>query len=437
LACLTGAAIAFGAGELVAGAVVAAVPTLFLMVVKPTFALCLMMLVLPFGAGLAVPGVFTLNKGIGIILALSFALNLLLVRPRLDCRNWLLWAAVVYCCWAVLSVVFHPLIELEAIRSLTQIQLLILFLVVYWILRTNTMATFIWSLRCYLLGTVGSILFVLAMGTQLVSSPEGRFTATLGAGQINANHYGALVGLALLVAIYLIHRDRLLRWRLLYLASIPFISIILLKVGSRGALIAVPLSVLIAYAPWIRKKPKLIFGIGCVALIIGAVGFYFLQHASLDVKLLNRLTDIDYAADSIALRISFIGEAIGAALRWPMGTGYAGWFERTGLTHVPHNDLFFVLGVYGWPGMMAFAGFMLGLIYHVARMESGFDKLFAVLALSFILLIGLKGGYVAKQFFWAFLAYTLAAGQVSGLSPKHRIVIGLRNTASLRVSTGQ
>ena len=262
ITCLIGAAIAIGARQPLLGVIVIAVPTFVGMVLKPTFALCIMMLVLPFGAGVAIPGTFTLNKGVGIVLAISFALNYVFRRPQLYFKNIALWFAILYTLWAILSCITKPHLQLEAMRALTQVQLLALFLFVYFIIRTNTEQAVVITLRSYVVGTVGSIAVALIWGTQIVSpeqAGEGRYVATLGAGQIDANHFGALVGIAFLAAIYLTYRDRQFIWRLLYIAVIPFLGIMLIRIGSRGVLIAVSLSVMMSGISEIRRNPKIVY----------------------------------------------------------------------------------------------------------------------------------------------------------------------------------
>jgi hypothetical protein len=69
LLCAVGLGIAVGARNPVAGAVVVAIPTFVGMVIKPTFALCILMLVLPTGAGVAWQQAFSLDRAVGLAVA--------------------------------------------------------------------------------------------------------------------------------------------------------------------------------------------------------------------------------------------------------------------------------------------------------------------------------------------------------------------------------
>jgi hypothetical protein len=79
--CVIGFGIIFLTRNPIAGTAVIAIPTLLGMVIKPTFALCILMLVLPTGAGVGFREAFSLDRGVGVALAASFFLNVLLTRP--------------------------------------------------------------------------------------------------------------------------------------------------------------------------------------------------------------------------------------------------------------------------------------------------------------------------------------------------------------------
>ncbi len=94
--CLIGFAVIFLAKSAVAGAVIIAVPTFIGMVIKPTFGLCILMLVLPTGAGVGFKEAFSLDRGVGLAVAVGLVLNLLVTRPSLRVANKALWVVVAY-----------------------------------------------------------------------------------------------------------------------------------------------------------------------------------------------------------------------------------------------------------------------------------------------------------------------------------------------------
>ncbi|MHC4680066.1 MAG: hypothetical protein ACYTEK_15365, partial [Planctomycetota bacterium] len=123
---LIGFAVMFLAKNPVAGAVIIAVPTFIGMVLKPTFGLCIMMLALPTGAGVGFRQVFSLDRGVGIALAVSFALNVLITRPRLRIGHKALWVVAIYTLWICLVSLAGPYLRYELVRAFTQVQLFVL-----------------------------------------------------------------------------------------------------------------------------------------------------------------------------------------------------------------------------------------------------------------------------------------------------------------------
>src|SRR5512133_170125 len=101
--CAIGFGIIFLTRNVIAGAAVIAIPTLVGMVIKPTFALCILMLALPTGAGVGFQQAFSLDRGIGLALAVSFFVNVLLTRPGLKVRHKALWFAAGMSVWIGLS----------------------------------------------------------------------------------------------------------------------------------------------------------------------------------------------------------------------------------------------------------------------------------------------------------------------------------------------
>ena len=242
--CLLGFAVILIAKMPVAGIVIIAVPTFIGMVIKPTFALSLMMMVLTAGGGVGVQGTFALSRGVGIAFAVSFALNILISRPALHIRSKALWVIVVYTIWMFFVTLASPYLALEIRDSFsTQVQLLILVLIIYWILNSNGETALRWALRSFVVGSLGSITITFMTGAAMGNVQQGqevggRYRATLGSNVIDANMMAVLVGLAFFAAVYLFVRDKSKFWRLIYGAGILFLPIMMLKIGSRGGLIA-------------------------------------------------------------------------------------------------------------------------------------------------------------------------------------------------------
>lgn len=414
---LVGFAVMFLAKQPVAGAVIIAVPTFIGMVIKPTFALCIMMLVLPTGAGVAYRQIFSLDRGVGIALAVSFLLNIMISRPRLRIGNKALWVAAVYTIWICLASLARPYLGLELRLAFTQLQILALVLIVYWILETNTHESLIWVLRSYVIGSMGANLLTILTGAAMRSMQEGaqgRYAATLG-NTVEPNMLASLTALAFLAAIYLLARDKSLFWRIIYIVAILFLPLVLLRIGSRGAMVAMAFAVLspLLFVRQVLRKPGLAVLLLAVVVLASLSAGLLVTSRGLEAGVVGRLTDVQYAKNALGYRVSLMKSAVASAVIRPFGTGYYAWFERTGLRHWPHSDFFIALGVYGLPGVALFVGLVVMLIRTVRRMPLGHEKLYVRAVLTFLLVAGLSMTQIFHKYVWVSFAIILAAERTS------------------------
>jgi hypothetical protein len=411
--CAVGLGVVVLARNPVAGAVVVAIPTFVGMVLKPTFALCILMLVLPTGAGVAWQQSFSLDRAVGLAVALSFLLNVLLTRPGLQIRHRALWVAAGLSLWIGLTALVQPHLAEELQRAFTQFQLVLLIVIVYWILETNDENTFRWALRSYTVGMVGSMVVALKSGQAIRAVQEtrdARYSATLGHA-IDANMLSALIAIAFLSAIYLFARDRSLFWRAIYFVALVFLPVMMLRTGSRGGLVALAFTLLspLLFVRQVLRRPALAALLLIVILLASLSMGLLIKEQGLASSVTQRLTDIGYAKKSLAFRAEALRSAVDAVLVWPMGTGYVSWFERTGSPIWPHNDFFFSLGVYGIPGAVLFAAFAVLLMLTVKRTPLTVEKLYARAVLTFLLVMGLNIKQVSAKYYWVFLGFVLAA----------------------------
>jgi len=418
--CLIGFAVIFLGKNTAAGIVIIAVPTFIGMVIKPTFALCIMMLVLPTGAGIGARQEFSLDRGVGIAVAISFALNLLITRPRLRIANKALWVIVLYTIWVFLVSLAAPYLGLELRRAFTQVQLLVLVFIVYWILQTNDAKTFRWALRAYVLGTLGTITLAFVTGAAIRAveeTPEARYAATLGEA-IDANMLAGLTSLAFLAAIYLFVRDKKILWRIVYLVAMLVLPVILLRIGSRGALVAITFTVLspLLFIRQVARKPGLAVLVLVVILLASISAGLVVKTGRLETGVAERLTDIHRAKQAISYRMTPIKQAVRCAVRKPTGTSYFGWFEHSGLLILPHNDFFLALGIYGVPAAGLFAFFIIMLMWTVKCIPLGWEKLYARAILTFLLVMGLNVGQLYQKHFWVFLVFIMAGERIATFS---------------------
>lgn len=415
--CAVGFGVAFLGKYRVAGTLIVAAPTFIGMLMKPTFALCVLMLVLPTGAGVGLGAGFSLDRAIGLAVAVSFLINVVLTRPGLRVRHNALWVAAGLSAWIFCASLLQPYLSMEITRAFTQLQLVILILVVYWILETNYEGTFVWALRSYVIGMVGSTVLAFRTGAAIRAMHETRdtrYAATLGSA-IDANMLAALTALAFLSAIYLFARDRSWLWRVFYLAALLFLPVMMLKIGSRGGLVALAFTLVspLLFVRQVIRRPALAVLLLLGILLASASGGLLMRQQSLDASVANRLTDVQRAKQALDVRMAPIKNAVEAVAVRPAGTGYFSWFERTGSLIWPHNDFFFALGVYGIPGAILFAAFVILLMLTVKRMPLTLEKLYARAVLTFLLVMGLSIKQVSAKYFWVFLAFVLATERLS------------------------
>ncbi|HSW02151.1 MAG TPA: hypothetical protein VLI39_18450 [Sedimentisphaerales bacterium] len=417
VACAIGFGVILLVDNAVAGAVMIAIPTLVGMVIKPTFALCVVMLALPTGAGVGYQGSFSLDRGIGLALATSFFLNVLLTRPPLRVQHKALWFAAGLTVWVGISSLTQPQLKMELGRAFTHFQLLVLALIIYWILETNHENAFRWALRSYVIGMVGSIVLAIKSGQAIRAVQEtrdARYAATLGRA-IDANMLSALIALAFLSAIYLFARDRSLFWRAVYFVALLFLPLMMIRTGSRGGLVALAFTLLspLLFVRQILSRPALTALMLIVVILASASVGVLIQRQGIESSVLHRLTDVGRAKNALEFRMVPIRNAVDTVLTWPLGAGYWSWFERSGSQIWPHNDVFFSLGVYGFPGAILFAGLAILLMTTVRRTPLTVEKLYARAVLTFLLVMGLNIKQVSAKYYWVFLAFVLAAERIA------------------------
>jgi hypothetical protein len=411
--CAVGLGVVVLAKNPIAGAVVVAIPTFVGMVIKPTFALCILMLVLPTGAGVGWQEAFSLDRAVGLAVAVSFFLNVLLTRPGLRVRHKALWVAAGLSLWIGVTSLIQPHLAEELQRAFTQFQLVLLILIVYWILETNYENSFRWTLRSYVVGMVGSMVVIMKTGQSIRTVEETRdvrYSATLGHA-IDANMLSALIAVAFLSAIYLFARDRSLFWRAIYLVALLFLPVMLLRTGSRGGLVALAFTLLspLLFVRQVLRRPALAALLLTVILLASVSAGLLVREHGLASAVSERLTNVGRAKEALAFRAEALQSAVNAVLAWPAGTGYVSWFERTGSPIWPHNDFFFSLGVYGIPAAVLFTAFVILLMLTVRRTPLTVEKLYARAVLTFLLVMGLNIKQVSAKYYWVFLAFVLAA----------------------------
>jgi len=262
-------------------------------------------------------------------------------------------------------------------------------------------------------GAIGSMVLAIKTGAAIRAMQEtrdARYAATLGRA-IDANMLSALIAIAFLSAVYLFARDRSLLWRMVYLVAMVFLPIMVIRTGSRGGLVALAFTVLspLLFVRQVLRRPALAALLVLAVLFASASAGLLIKQQGLESSVAERLTDVHRASIALEFRMRAVRHAVDAVLRWPMGTGYWSWFERTGSQIWPHNDLFFALGVYGLPGAALFTAFVVLLMRTVGRTPLTLEKLYARAVLTFLLVMGFNIKQLSAKYYWVFVAFVLAA----------------------------
>jgi O-antigen ligase len=290
-------------------------------------------------------------------------------------------------------------------------------MIVFWIIVNNGEYALKWALRSYVLGSLGTIAITILTGAAMESLEEGgqeRYTATVGS-TVNANFLAALMALAFLAAIYLLVIDRSLIWKGICIVAMVILPIMILKAGSRGVLVALLFTLMspLLFIRQVAKRPVLALTLLATIIIVCGVTLVLFKSQGVSERVASRLTDTEYAQQSIATRMALNIAAIRAVLKYPLGTGFYTWFDRTNITHWPHSDFFFCLGVYGYPGVLLFCLIIIAIMIAVKRTPLGMDKLYARAVLTFSIVMGFDGTQIYEKDYWVFMAIILAMAELA------------------------
>lgn len=419
LPCSVGAFLIFFLNAKVMGGAIIGFATFVAMIIKPVFGLSFFLLILPTGAGIGVEGVFTLSKMVGLLFGVSFLIHILICSPPLKVQHKALWIYLLYSLWIFLSTFWGVYFEVERNVLLTQLQLLFLVFIVYWITQNSKREEFIWLLRSYVIGVTGMLLYgvLSGHGAMLTQTAEGqRYAATIGRG-IDANMFAVLVGLGLLTAIYLFFREKKILLKAIYILIIGFLPIMMLQIGSRGGIIAFGASIFMSWLSLknLIKKPLLVVGL----VVIVAVAFVFMtryfEKQRMQEKVTERMTDTGMISGALEYRMGISRLAVKTAVEMPQGTSKSGWFVRTDAFSWPHSDFFYCLGVYGFPGAFLFALFTISILMVVFKIPTGLEQIYARSILFFLLVAGLGLTQVWTKHYWTFMVLILAIQRVNSL----------------------
>ena len=178
---------------------------------RPLFGLCLMAALAPIGLGLAVGGVFSAERAVGILFALGALLNMLITRRGFRFQNVNVLVLLGLVLLSLLSTLWSLYPRQSATLTFTLFQMLVYIILVVAVCRTRD--DLLWPLRSFVVASVLTVILLKVTGGGATMGPRATVELTPERA-INPGRLSAILGLALFAAIYLYRRDpiRRLRW---------------------------------------------------------------------------------------------------------------------------------------------------------------------------------------------------------------------------------
>jgi hypothetical protein len=209
--------------------------------------------------------------------------------------------------------------------------------------------------------------------------------------------------------------DKNFFFRIIYLIAIAFLPIMLLRTGSRGALVAmfVTMTSPFLFLKQVLRKPALMFVLLLVMIIGAAAVGLIITQGNLETKLTEHLTQSEDIGEAYSERVWLMWTAVKSVVTKPMGTTCFVWEEE--YNYVPHSDFFYNLGIYGIPGAGLFAYFLITMMFTVKRIPLGFEKFYSRAIVTFLLVSGLSLGQIAAKHYWIFMVIAMTCERVARL----------------------
>lgn len=352
---------------------------------------------------LGIRAVGTVPKLIGVLLIALTAL-----QPRLCWRMppkafWLFAAYLyLYSVWGAFFVLSGSELSKDIIlRFLTLFQLLILFWVSYNILQYKPVV------RGALLTLIVSCTVVGGLIAAGLSTEEG---ARATVGEANANLVGVTLALGSLALVGLkqgfFKRDAKLQ--LLFWPCFGLMAIGLVRTGSRGALVALVMALLIFPFTKANLAVKIKMSL---AILVGVV---ILVIASFQIDAVRLRWEKTFSEGDLSGRQEIYSYAFEMFKERPLGWGpmrnRAELGSRLGLPERDtHNLYLYLLTEVGVLGTIPFLFGLWACLKAAWRARRSFQGALPLALLLLFLAVNLKGTYLNKKFFWFVLAYSLAS----------------------------
>ncbi|MBA3759050.1 MAG: O-antigen ligase family protein [Gemmatimonadales bacterium] len=345
-----------------------------------------------------IPGIGTIGRLMGMV-AVGFALLAALISGRLRRPGPFLVAAVLFVIWSGIGV-FRAADEGRAVEKFGTYFQLLLVLWMIWEL-ASTFGRQHGLLLAYVLGAYVSAINTIMAYRSLLGTSARRFTAT----NFDPNDLGMTLALALPMAWYLgmTHRQPIMRW--VCRAYIPIGLVAIGLTGSRGALLASIVALLIVPLSMTQLSPGRIVGGIFLIFVSGAAAVSFIPATSWERFGTTRREVVD-GSGNVNSRLVVWRRGLRAFSRKPIvgyGTSGFNWTVRS----QAHNSYLAVLVEQGIIGFAMYMGMFIAVFIQIMRMPT-MERRFALVLLATLAVAMLPLGWDDRKPVWVIPALLAA-----------------------------
>lgn len=405
--CIGGFALVTTARQPVLGALLAGVPTVIGCLAKPTFALCCICFILPWGGAIAYEGIVSADRVVGGVAAVGILANCLFTGKGIRIKESPLLPLFLIAAWGAVSFSW-AIYPVPAVAKALQVLQLSIWGLAIW----NGLAYcggHTWPLRCFVWGVLIVVLQLYLSGS-IESMTHSAERVTVGEG-VNPGKFAVILGSAFFVSVYLFLNDPSKWLRPVWIAAAIVTPGVMVQTGSRGPMvglaIATAVSVLSFRMFW-KSKTMAIATI--LMLILFAGGVYWSFHGGFVSKLsVTRLTSSTEGARSVSYRFYLVKTGIGYILAHPLtGAGLENYLLHVGQQNIVHVDIIHLGTELGIPAMLLYIWFLI-------KQTTGFTKTTSPpqkwLMRTFVIFLAISAcGHVLffKKVFWFFMVGSAA-----------------------------
>jgi len=343
------------------------------------------------------------GRVIAVLVVLSYFLRILGGRsPSMVRTRGMMIVLGLFAAWCFVSLMWVEVFDrglLSATKILLQVLTVLVAIDMLSELRVLRQALLFICVGAFLGG-----MYALFSGVAVRSASEARL-AVRGTG---INTLAVSAGIGAVAAIALMVQRRTPGVLLVAITSTIGITLLLLRTGTRSAILGVPMAVAIgAVLAYWRKAHKLVLITIVMATISGGTLYWALETGFIEGKLRDRVMGVfETSAYETNERWDLWEEALRIYLRNPIGTGAGnealGYMElRGGYGSLEsHNTFISVLLQYNVVGLGLFMTFCILLFRGLLHVKDPAVKAGAAMLLAYVLLNALKGSSVENRMLW-------------------------------------